>query len=100
MARRDEGSGTDRGDRKGGHKYEETKRLGRVLKIATLLMSQPYRHTRARLAADYEVSERSIDRDLTLLRGLGYELDHDRERGYAFARTPPLPPVPLTLPDV
>ncbi len=87
-------------DDAGGGKREETKRLARVLRVASLLTSQPYAWTRAGLATELEVGERSIDRDLELLRGLGYEINRDRVKGYAFARTPPLPPVQLSLHEV
>jgi len=87
-------------DDAGGGKREETKRLARVLRVASLLTSQPYAWTRAGLATELEVGERSIDRDLELLRGLGYEINRDRVKGYAFARTPPLPPVQLSLQEV
>jgi len=87
-------------DDEGGGKREETKRLARVLRVASFLTSQPYAWTRAGLATELEVSERSIDRDLELLRGLGYEINRDKVKGYAFARTPPLPPVQLSLHEV
>ena len=64
-------------------RLEETKRLARVLRIATLLASHPYQHTRAALATLYKVTERPIDRDLELLRGLGYEIA--RECGWVHA---------------
>lgn len=97
MARETYGDGT--ADKR---KREEARRLVlvRALKIASLVTSAPYQYTRPRLATDFEVSERTIDRDLAFLRGLGWEIERDRERGYAFARAPRLPPVPLTLPDV
>jgi len=84
----------------GKRKRAQARQLERALKIVSLVSVAPYQYTRPRLATDFEVSERTIDRALALLRGLGYEIDHDPERGYAFARTPPLPPAPLTLPDV
>lgn len=87
-------------DDEGGGKREETKRLARVLRVASFLTSQPYAWTRAGLATELEVGERSIDRDLELLRGLGYEINRDKVKGYAFARTPPLPPVQLSLHEV
>src|SRR2546421_201957 len=86
-------------DGRGERRLEETKRLGRVLRIAFLLTSQPHQWKRAGLATRYEVSERAIDRDLEMLRGLGYEITRTAA-GYAFARTPALPPVTLTLPQV
>lgn len=87
-------------DDEGGGKREATKRLARVLRVASFLTSQPYAWTRAGLATELEVGERSIDRDLELLRGLGYEINRDKVKGYAFARTPPLPPVQLSLHEV
>ncbi len=42
----------------------------RVLKIAKLLTSEPYQYTRLRLATDFKVSKRTINRDLTFLRDL------------------------------
>lgn len=86
-------------DGSGERRLEETKRLGRVLKVAGMLTSSPHSWTRAGLAKLFEVNERSIDRDLEMLRGLGYEIAHSRS-GYAFTRTPALPPVTLTLPEV
>ncbi len=86
-----------RGDER---KAEETKRLARVLRIAGRITSQPHYWRRPQLAAEFGVSDRSIDRDLELLRGLGYEITHSKTDGYAFARTPALPPVLFSLPDV
>ena len=86
-----------RGDER---KAEETKRLARVLRIAGRITSQPHYWRRTQLAAEFGVSDRSIDRDLELLRGLGYEITHSKTDGYAFARTPALPPVLFSLPDV
>lgn len=83
----------------GERRLEETKRLARVLKVAGLLTSQPRQWKRASLATLFEVSERAIDRDLEMLRGLGYEITRTAS-GYAFARAPALPPLTLTLPEV
>ncbi len=87
-------------DDEGGGKREETKRLARALRVGSLLTSQPYAWTRAGLATELEVCERSIDRDLELWRGLGYEIKRDRIKGYAFVHAPPLPPVQLSLQEV
>ncbi len=89
-----EGKGT------GQRKRERARALERAARIASLLTGASYQYTRLRLSTDLGVSERTIDRDLNLLRDFGYEIEHNPERGYAFARTPPLPAVPLTLPDV
>ena len=86
-------------DVRGERPLEETKRLARVLKVASLLTSRPRSWTRAGLATLFEVSERSIDRGLELLRGLGYEITRTAT-GYALACTPALPPVTLALPEV
>ncbi len=76
MARETYGDGT--ADKR---KREEARRLVlvRALKIASLVTSAPYQYTRPRLATDFEVSERTIDRDLAFLRGLGWEIERDRE---------------------
>ncbi len=101
MLHRQGGAVFDDADMDGdGRKAEATKRLARVLRIAGRITSQPHYWRRPHLAAAFEVSERSIDRDLEMLRGLGYEITHSKTDGYAFARTPALPPVLFSLPDV
>ncbi len=79
-------------------RLEETKRLGRVIKIVAMIAGRPNYWNRAALAEHFEVVHRSIDRDLELLRGLGYETTRSLH-GYAFARTPALPAVQLSLPE-
>lgn len=81
-------------------KAPETTKLGRILKIAGRITSQPGQWSRAQLANEFEVAERTIDRDLEMLRGLGYEITQSKTAGYSFAHTPALPPVLLSLPDV
>jgi HTH domain len=54
--------------RTGPRRLEETKRIGRVLRILRLIDAQPRQWTRARLADELEVSERAIDNDLQLIR--------------------------------
>lgn len=83
----------------GERRVEATKRLWRVLKLASLITSQPRRWKRAGLATFFEVHERSIDRDLELLRAIGYETTRTVD-GYAFTRTPALPPIAFSLPEV
>ncbi len=79
-------------------RLEETKRLGRVIKIVAMVSGRPNSWKRAALATYFEVTERSIDRDLELLRGLGYETIRSAN-GYAFTRAPALPAVQLSLPE-
>ena len=76
---------------------EETKRIARVFEVARLLSGQPGQWKRAALANRFEVSERAIDRDLTLLRGIGYAINRAAGGGYAFDRAPAMPPLLLSL---
>jgi predicted DNA-binding transcriptional regulator YafY len=69
-----------------------------VIKIISMIAGRPHYWHRAALATYFEVTTRSIDRDLELLRGLGYEISRSGS-GYAFARTPALPAVQLSLPE-
>jgi predicted DNA-binding transcriptional regulator YafY len=83
-----------------GSRLEETKRVARIVEIATLLAAQPRRWTRARLAARYERCERQIARDLEVLRyGLGYHIDRTRD-GYVIQGAPIVPRLTLTMPEV
>ena len=85
---------------RGGSRLEETKRVARIVEIATLLAAQPRRWTRARLAARYELCERQIARDLEVLRhGLGYHIDRTRD-GYVIQGAPIVPRLTLTMPEV
>lgn len=80
-------------------RLEETKRIARVLRIVQLLSAQPRAWTRRRLAQEFELSERMIDKDLELIRnGLCYDLRHVRE-GYYFVSGPLLKPIELTIPE-
>jgi predicted DNA-binding transcriptional regulator YafY len=79
---------------------EETKRLGRVLRIVQTVAAQPGVWTRRRLADEMEVSERTIDNDLALIRhALRYVLCRTR-KGYFFEQGPHLRPLQLSLPQV
>lgn len=82
-----------------GPREDVTKRVGRALGIATLLMNQPQRWTRAALAERFEVDKRTIDRDLAVLRNLGFAIIRHGD-GYAFERVPVLPAVMFSLPEV
>jgi predicted DNA-binding transcriptional regulator YafY len=81
-------------------RLEETKRIGRVLRILQAIGAQPRAWTRGRLAEQFEVSERMIDKDLELIRhALRYELRRGKD-GYYFADGPPLRPVQLSVPEL
>lgn len=78
-------------------RFEETKRIRRVIDLVQLVAGQPRRWLRRDLAARYEVSERQIDKDLELIRhGLVLDLRHDAS-GYRFERLPNLAAAPLTF---
>ncbi len=70
---------------------EETKRTARVLQMLLLIASSPERYTRKQLAEKFEIGERMVTKDLSILRhGLRLDLRHTPE-GYYFAETPNLP---------
>lgn len=70
---------------------EETKRTARVLQMLLLIASSPERYTRKLLAARFEIGERMVTKDLTIIRhGLRLDLRHSPE-GYYFGDTPSLP---------
>src|SRR5947209_6534886 len=80
-------------------RLEETKRVARVLHIIQRVGAQPRAWTRKRLARDFELSERMIDKDLQLIRnGLCYDLRRGRD-GYYFVGGPLLKPIELTVPE-
>lgn len=78
-------------------RLEETKRVSRVLRIVQLVSAQPRVWTRGRLAGKFEVSERTIDKDLQLVRhGLRFDLRRSAG-GYHFAGDPATKTVHLSL---
>lgn len=80
-------------------RLEETKRLGRVLRIVQIIAAQPGFWTRRTLSREMEVSERTIDNDLALVRhALRYDLRRTR-KGYFFEHGPLLRPLHLSLPQ-
>lgn len=80
-------------------RLEETKRISRVLRTVQLISLHPRAWTRERLAGEFEISERMIDKDLELIRhGLCYDLRRGRG-GYYFAKGPVLKPINLTVPE-
>jgi predicted DNA-binding transcriptional regulator YafY len=70
---------------------EEIKRTSRVLQMLLLIASSPERYSRKRLAEKFEIGERMVTKDLSILRhGLRLDLRHKPD-GYYFAATPSLP---------
>jgi predicted DNA-binding transcriptional regulator YafY len=81
-------------------RYPETQRATRILDIIARICSQPRAWNRARLANDFEVSERQITKDLETIRhGLRLDLKHERGSGYYFDRMPNLPALSFSLPE-
>ncbi len=80
-----------------GARFEETKRIGRVLRMVQLIHLRPRRYLRRDLAEHFEVSQRQIDKDLELVRhALVLPLRHAPE-GYYFEEVPLLPALSLTF---
>lgn len=77
----------------------ETRRVSRLLDIAWHIAVAPRHWTRKRLAAHYEVSERQITSDLTLMRhGLLWQV-RTAHTGYYFDPLPAVPGLQFTLPE-
>lgn len=73
------------------------RRIHRLLKILTLIQGQPG-WTAERLAAECQVTVRTIYRDMKMLEGAGIPYFHDTEqKGYGVRRDFFMPPVQLTL---
>ena len=70
---------------------EETKRTARVLQMLLLIASSPERYTRKLLADRFEIGERMVTKDLSIIRhGLRLDLRRSPD-GYFFGETPSLP---------
>ena len=70
---------------------EAAKRTARILEIVRTIAAAPRRYSRKTLADRFEVSERMITKDLSIIRnGLKLEVSASPD-GYFFARTPNLP---------
>ena len=72
------------------------KQMGRILRIAALIHTNPRRFTRRRLAERCGVSLRTIQRDIEELNATGIRIDA-RPGGYEIISEYFLPPVNLTL---
>jgi predicted DNA-binding transcriptional regulator YafY len=77
----------------GGGRLEEIRRTARLLDIIQNVTVAPRRWTRKALAEKYEVSERQIQKDLTVIRyRLPLDLQNDGN-GYYFKTIPRLPTI-------
>ena len=61
----------------------EISRAQRVLELLIALVSQPYRYTRRDLEERFGVSDKSVERDLALIRVAGLDLQYDAAFRYA-----------------
>lgn len=80
-----------------GRALEETKRISRIVDITHRIAVNPRRFLRRDLAAEFEVSERMIQKDLDIIRhGLRLHLEHTPQ-GYFFEQSPRLPALALSF---
>ncbi len=80
-----------------GRPYEEMKRTSRILELVQIIAVAPCRYLRRNLAEYFEVSERTIQKDLEVIRhGLVLSLRHSPE-GYYFEEVPRLPTLQYTF---
>jgi len=80
-------------------RLEETRRVSRLLDMAWRIAAAPRHWTRKLLAGLYEVSERQITSDLTLMRhGLHWRV-RTCHTGYYFDPLPSVPGIRFTLPE-
>lgn len=80
-------------------RLEETRRVSRLLDMAWRIAAAPHHWTRKLLAGLYEVSERQITSDLTLMRhGLQWQV-RTCHTGYYFDPLPSVPGIRFTLPE-
>ncbi|MBA3534911.1 MAG: WYL domain-containing protein [Ardenticatenales bacterium] len=74
-----------------GRSLEETKRVSRILELVQMIAISRKRYLRRDLADHFEISERTIQKDLDVIRhGLKLSLVHSQE-GYYFEEFPQLP---------
>ncbi len=80
-------------------RLEETRRVSRLLDMAWRIAAAPRHWTRKLLAGLYEVSERQITSDLTLMRhGLQWQV-RTCHTGYYFDPLPSVPGIRFALPE-
>ena len=82
---------------RGSTRAQETRRIARILEIIQLISDRPRHWKRKMLADKFEISERQIQKDLSVIRhGLRLPLENDGD-GYYFTRLPGLPTVSYTF---
>lgn len=78
---------------------EELKRTSRILEMVLMIATAPERFSRKALAERFEIGERMITKDLTIIRH-GLKLDLQRSQdGYYFGDTPNLPALQYSFPE-
>jgi predicted DNA-binding transcriptional regulator YafY len=78
---------------------EEIKRTSRILEMVLMIASAPERFSRKMLADRFEISERMVTKDLTVIRhGLKLDLCHSSQ-GYYFSKPPAIPALRFTFPE-
>ncbi len=79
---------------------EQIQRVNRAIEIALKLQAGEVM-TRSSLAASYRCTERTIDRDLALLRQVGYRFHPDQKRhSYVLDQVPESHTIKLLLPEI
>ena len=56
--------------------------MARIIKLAFLIYHHPEEWTRPRLAKTFGVNKATIQRDINLLRDMGFEIESHTRRGY------------------
>lgn len=59
-----------------------TYQMARIIEVASLIHSEPYKWTRSRLAERFEVNKTTIQRDINLLREMGIQIVPRGKHGY------------------
>jgi len=80
-----------------GRPFDEMKRISRILELTHMIAVRPNRYLRRDLASRFEISERTIQKDLDIIRnGMKLSLMHSRD-GYFFEEMPILPALQYTF---
>ena len=56
--------------------------MARIIKLAFLIYHNPAEWTRPRLAETFKVNKMTIQRDINLLREMGFEIESHTRHGY------------------
>lgn len=77
-------------------RHQTEKRVARCLRILSLINREPCHWSRSDLAAHFAIGEREIDRDLEVLRAVGYVIAR-RKGGYEVEVDAGLPEPPAEI---